>query len=411
MDKMKIQLAAGILMSGAEMLSGKFGNINSLTGELLHISRIAAEIAGGGGQRAEVCCKSIFNILNGASHKAAYSPAALSDEKINYPTDSPEKISAEFTERSRMAFEEIADGFEYTPEHLNSLLEAIENYGSYIPACSETPDISVYDNAKLSAALALCIYDWLKDNGIEDHSSELISGHAELLKKKVFMVFSADISGIQSFIYNISSKGALKGLRARSFWLEVMLENIIDDMLDRLELPRCNVMYTGGGHTYLILPNTDRVRAEIGCFTRELNEWFENNFGIELYIGCGFCECSADDLNNRPVGSYRNIFRRVSEMISVAKINRYSAEEIIRLNSRNPEDYERECVICRRSDRLKNSDGMCCCEICAGLLALSGSITDNRDDVFLQCFRKRRRTQKECLYRLTDTWFPMISGR
>lgn len=381
MDKMKIQLAAEILMISAKMLSGKSGSI-PLTDKLLHISGIAAEIAGSGSREAEVPCDSIFNILNGASHKAAYSPVALSNEKINYPTDRPEKISSEFTERSRNAFAEVTDSFEYTPEDLNSLLETVENYGSYIPACSETPDISVYDNAKLSAALALCIFDWLKDNGIEDYSSELTGGHAEFLKKKVFMVFSADISGIQSFIYNISSKGALKGLRARSFWLELMMEDIIDDLLDRLELPQCNVMYTGGGHTYLILPNTDRVRTGISCFMQELNEWFENNFGIELYIGYGFCECSADDLNNRPVGSYRNIFRRVSEMISAAKINRYSADEIIHLNSRKSEDYERECVICRRSDRLKNLDGMCCCEICAGLLALSGSIIDNRNDVF-----------------------------
>ena len=68
-------------------------------------------------------------------------------------------------------------------------------------------------------------------------------------------------------------------------------------------------------------------------------------------------------------------------MISTAKINRYSSEEIIRLNSCNPEDYERECVICRRSDRLKNVNGMCCCEICAGLLALSDSITRSGKDI------------------------------
>lgn len=61
------------------------------------------------------------------------------------------------------------------------------------------------------------------------------------------MLFSADISGIQNFIYNIGGKGVLKGLRARSFYLEILMESAIDEFLERLELTRCNVIYTGGG--------------------------------------------------------------------------------------------------------------------------------------------------------------------
>lgn len=42
-----------------------------------------------------------------------------------------------------------------------------------------------------------------------------------------------DISGIQNFIYSIGDKGALKGLRARSFYLEIMMEHIIDELLEK----------------------------------------------------------------------------------------------------------------------------------------------------------------------------------
>ena len=59
-----------------------------------------------------------------------------------------------------------------------------------------------------------------------------------------------DISGIQSFIYTIGEKGALKGLRARSFYLEIMMEHIVDELLEKLSLSRANLIYTGGGHCY-----------------------------------------------------------------------------------------------------------------------------------------------------------------
>ena len=71
------------------------------------------------------------------------------------------------------------------------------------------------------------------------------------------MLYSLDISGIQKFIYTINIQGALKTLRARSFYLEIFMEHILDELLDKLELSRANIIYTGGGHCYLILANTD----------------------------------------------------------------------------------------------------------------------------------------------------------
>ena len=82
-----------------------------------------------------------------------------------------------------------------------------------------------------------------------------------------------DISGIQNFIYTIGEKGALKGLRARSFYLEILMENIVDDLLDKLSLSRANLMYSGGGHCYMLLPNTDFVKRTLDEYDKELNEW------------------------------------------------------------------------------------------------------------------------------------------
>ena len=97
----------------------------------------------------------------------------------------------------------------------------------------------------------------------------------------------------------MESEKALKSLRSKSFYLEIMLEHIVDELLERLELSRANLIYSGGGHAYLLLPNTDRTKSTIDEFDSEAREWFIDNFGIDLYVAMGYRTCSADELMNK----------------------------------------------------------------------------------------------------------------
>ena len=103
-----------------------------------------------------------------------------------------------------------------------------------------------------------------------------------------------DISGIQKFIYTITSKNALRTLRARSFYLEIMMEHIIDLLLDKLELSRANLLYSGGGHCYLLLANTKKTVDRINEFQKELKEWLLEQFQIELYVAFGYVACTGN---------------------------------------------------------------------------------------------------------------------
>ncbi|WP_234901075.1 hypothetical protein, partial [Mycobacterium tuberculosis] len=85
---------------------------------------------------------------------------------------------------------------------------------------------------------------------------------------KAFLLTTFDVSGIQDFIYTIHSSGAAKMLRARSFYLEMLTEHLIDELLARVGLSRANLNYSGGGHAYL-LPFSDETlcRAIAACRT------------------------------------------------------------------------------------------------------------------------------------------------
>lgn len=146
-------------------------------------------------------------------------------------------------------------------------------------------------------------------------------------QKDAFILYSMDISGIQDFIYTIHSENAMKMLRSKSFYLEIMMEHIIDSLLERLNLSRANLIYSGGGHCYLLLPNTQNVKDKIQQYHTEINTWFLEHFQVSLYIAGGYSVCSSDSLKNVPEGSYAQIFKNISRMISTQKASRYTGHD------------------------------------------------------------------------------------
>ncbi|WP_405738109.1 type III-A CRISPR-associated protein Cas10/Csm1, partial [Anaerovibrio slackiae] len=119
---------------------------------------------------------------------------------------------------------------ECSPDRMspNELLQVWEAIGSYIPASTargEVADISLYDHQKLTAAIGACMYDYFQMQEIEDYREYCFTGTRQqaFRQEPVYLLVGADLSGIQNFLYTIPSKGALKSLRGRSFYLELLL--------------------------------------------------------------------------------------------------------------------------------------------------------------------------------------------
>lgn len=361
---------------------------NSSPCYITHIAnRIAADVnrrsKDSGDTVSNIELESVFNILNGNSAKCVYNPKTISDSSVNFPTKDSISGSDDFYKKAIGNLADTLNSMSISREYINSLLQTLRSDFSYIPSSTdnETPrDISFYDHAKLTAALALCVEHYLEEKKISDYKAELFDNSDEFYGKKAFRLYSLDMSGIQDFIYNISSKSALKGLRARSFYLEILLEDIVDELLDRLGLCRANVLYTGGGHTYIITPATEAAKKCIEDFENGLRDWFVDTFGTALFVASGYTDCSANELKNTPAGSYKDIFRRVSTMLSKKKLKRYSADDLKKLNKLSDRfDGSRECIICHRGDMLDENNE---CTICSGLKKLSNSIIEGGDNFF-----------------------------
>jgi len=81
-----------------------------------------------------------------------------------------------------------------------------------------------------------------------------------------FTLVGGDIAGIQDFVYTITSKGAAKGLRGRSFFVQLLGEAVIERLLDELGLSAANVIYAAGGNFMLLAP---RLSESVGGKTVE----------------------------------------------------------------------------------------------------------------------------------------------
>ena len=325
--------------------------------------------------------ESVFNILNGNNSKMYYKPQLLADEsEVNFPRNERQRFDSSYYSNAKTQLLDCLKKIDFSKpdkRDITLLLETLETLFTYVPASSESEssaDISLFEHLKMTCAVSSCILSYLNAENISNYKTTLFDNLEEFYDCKAFLMYSLDVSGIQSFIYTINTEGALKTLRARSFYLEIFMETVIDELIERLNLSRANIIYSGGGHCYLILPNTVEARHIISDFEAEVNKWLIDNFKTGLYVAGGFTQCSANSLRDKPKGSYADIFAEMSRKISVKKLTRYDIDDLITLNSSDNSDGLRECKVCRSLHNVNDSGR---CDFCEQLIGFSKDIMDD----------------------------------
>lgn len=333
--------------------------------------------------QSNTALKTIFSYLNtdkifDKKNEYFYPARDLNPNKnIMYPTTGIYASSDKYAKLKEILDENLEK--DITP---NSLLELLETTTTYITSSTnakENLDISLFDHSKMTAAIASCLYKYIIENKITDYKKVLFTTPDR--NKNYYKLVSGDISGIQDFIYTISSKGALKSLRARSFYLELILEHVVDEILEALSLYRCNLLYTGGGHFYMLLPNTEETDRILNLVQEKINNWFVSEFADSLYIAIASVEASAIDLK-----CTKGIFKSVSRLLSKKKQSRYNKKQLEKLIFPQKNISERECTICKTSSKETNSrkfisSDIETCEVCYQLFKLGEKLV--QDDIKL----------------------------
>jgi len=165
--------------------------------------------------------------------------------------------------------------------YLASLDSLLEMYTWCIPSSTykNEPDISLYDHATTTAAIAQALYAFHSVQGGAPGESQR--------EARKFILLGGDLSGIQSYIFGLEKShgaGVAKILRARSFYLQALTRSVILSLLDACGLCLQARIMDAGGRFVLLLPATDAVKDLLPEFEARTQAWFFETFKGRLTL-------------------------------------------------------------------------------------------------------------------------------
>lgn len=207
---------------------------------------------------------------------------------------------------------------------LTQLFYLLEKYTTNIPSFSGSPNtlISLFHHLKITAAIAVCL-EFLGINKIEEIYESLKTGKNESIENEIaFYLLGGDLSGIQDFIYSVTSKRALKGLRGRSFYLQLITEAVTDTLLHTLNLTETNILYAGGGNFFLMIPYHERNNFLISQAQESVDQTLLNAHNGKLSISISKHPVKFMDLLS---GNFGDVLDDLKRMLSKEKRKKFSS--------------------------------------------------------------------------------------
>jgi len=247
-------------------------------------------------------------------------------EKTLFPMDKQDKDSE--GDGYQVLLDTLASTAKQDPgdmqAYIENMLGAMQTATWCVPSAYYyfAPDVSLYDHSRMTAALAVCMAE-LPESEIDS----LLEAAREAFKEKekktlpdtsLALLIGGDISGIQKFIYTITSKKAAQTLRGRSFYLQLLTEAVLRFVLNELGLPYTNVIYSGGGHFFLLAPVS--AKEKLDSLRSEITKKMLVHHGTDLYFALGFAEVPASGFE---AGKFPEYWDRMHADLGIAKQQRY----------------------------------------------------------------------------------------
>jgi len=282
---------------------------------------------------------------------------SLDGESFNNlkPTDKKEAIKKQnSTSRDNSLWDEFNSEFELIQNKtdFNTLLALLKKYASTMPSAAykSKSDISLYDHSKTTAALAVSRYLFNRDGDVKLTQTNDLN---------CYLAIEGDISGIQKFIFKISSpqeaqSGMSKRLRGRSLYLTLLCDAIATHIAEELELCEANILFCGGGRFTIIGPNTKTAKEKLAEIKSKLNKFFIDEFNAELYLALVSIECCGDDLDK-----FGQITRKLSNKLNEDKKHKFSDNLDDVFNFDEEIKYDDLCSVCGMPYDCKSDEKTC----------------------------------------------------
>jgi len=290
------------------------------------------------------------------------------------------KKESEYFKNKNLSFEDLFYKFYYL----------LEKYTLSIPssAYKDKPEVSLFHHLKSTSAIATCLYDLNVPESEIDSVLNAIrdNPNSEVMESQRFILLSGDISGIQDFIYSVTSEKALKGLRGRSFYLQILSETIARRILDEFNLTLCNLLYLGGGNFTILLPNLNDAEEKIDSLIEEIdNNLFKAHNGslglILSYVKFRYRDFMLEEIDGKKIGRFGDVLEELGKVLAREKRRKFKKIMSYELFRPYPEKIEKElkgCEICGKESK-EISEERKMCNLCKSFIDLSDKIKKARE--------------------------------
>jgi CRISPR-associated protein Csm1 len=196
---------------------------------------------------------------------------------------------------------------------LHSTMYLLKKFTWSIPAATNDKfcDSLLYDHAVSTAAIALSLLHYCTNRKMPADD------------EKVFLLFAADISGIQQFIFQRHHqvfKGSSKIIRGRSFFISSIGLAYQYLLYKKLNIIPFTQLLSSSGKFYLLLPNTPQVTQIINEVVEQVDRWLFKEFHGDFSIVTDYSTvASINDLSN----NFADLIGSVNYNLSVAKFNKF----------------------------------------------------------------------------------------
>jgi len=226
---------------------------------------------------------------------------------------------------------------------VTSLLALFERYLAQVPAATNVkhPDVSLFDHLRTTAAIAEGLYHHHASLGELDNRDAIMREDTAKWR-----LVCGDFSGIQSFIYRITSKGAAKALRGRSLYIQLLCDIVSDHLLQRMELYATARIYASGGKFYLLIADCleEKLREEVN----KVNKWLLQEFGGDVFLGLGIAPVSAKDFAG---GAMSEKWKEANDDLMLNRNQRFASQmDASFFTPTESLDKGQHCKVCGKDD-------------------------------------------------------------
>lgn len=262
-----------------------------------------------------------------------YFPKATTQDRIRDLTPEYKFLWETFSsEVSRLPTDSV-EGF------IESLTFLLKKYTWCIPSSTkDMANVSLFEHLKSTAAFADCLYVSYSENPegfIYDEKQRRLSVKQDHYP---IMMVCCDVSGIQNFIYNIASAKAAVSLKGRSFYLQLLMESVVQEFVSEFGITSGHIIYSSGGKFYLLLPNTTSTAEKLEILRRRLVEqvwkeqktrlficlaWIPFNYQTSFEFKKNPIFCPEQTFDGEAINTLNILWKAVSDKAALQKSKKY----------------------------------------------------------------------------------------